>query len=421
MDYRRRILDDRLDDLQPHLRALAIFGPKAVGKTATAQRRAASVVDLSKAPQRQIIALEENVLTSLPGPVLIDEWQRLPEVWDAVKRAVDAGSPPGHFILAGSAAPRGAVVHSGAGRIVPVRMRPLSLAERDVETPTVSLGALLNGNNEVAGRTRIRLADYVEEITGSGFPRIRSLPAVVRRAELDGYIDNVVQREFLDQGFQVRKPAILHDWMSAYAAATATTTAYSKILDAATPGQSDKPAKATTMTYRDALASLWLLDPIPAWAPGRNHLDRLGQAPKHMLADPALSARLLGLDASALLRGDQGSRQLGEGAILGRLFEHLAALSVVSYAEAAEARVRHLRDQRGLHEVDLIVARPDGRVLAIEVKLADHVDDQDVRHLHWLRQRIGDDLVDALVVNAGSDAYRRRDGIAIVPLALLGP
>ncbi|SDT78395.1 ATP-binding protein [Actinoplanes derwentensis] len=96
VEYRRRVLDDTLDELQPHLRALSIHGPKGVGKTATAMQRAVSVVDLSLPAQREILAADPSVLTRLPGPVLVDEWQRLPEVWDQVRHAVDAGSPPGH-------------------------------------------------------------------------------------------------------------------------------------------------------------------------------------------------------------------------------------------------------------------------------------------------------------------------------------
>ena len=419
--YHRRIIDDTLDELQPHLRAVSVFGPKAVGKTATARQRAASIVDLSDERQREIIAADPSALTRMPGPVLVDEWQRLPSIWDAIRRFVDAGSEPGHFIIAGSSAPRGATIHSGAGRIVPLRMRPLSIAERRIETWTVSLADLLAGRSDVGGATAVNLEQYVHEITASGFPGLRQLPDRVRRAELDAYLDNVVQREFPEQGYPVRKPDALRGWLAAYAAATASTTTYTKILDAATPGESGKPAKTTTMSYRDALASLWLLDPIPAWTPSRNHLDRLGQTPEHMLADPALAARLLGLDARALLSGQQGTADLAEGSILGALFEHLTALSLWTYATASEARLSHLRDRNGSHEVDLIVTRADGRVLAIEVKLASTVEDRDVRHLHWLRTQIGDDLIDAAVVTTGQYAYRRNDGIAVIPLALLGP
>lgn len=419
--YRRRVLDDMLDELQPHLRALSIHGPKGVGKTATAMQRAVSVVDLSLPAQREILTADPSVLTRLPGPVLVDEWQRLPEVWDQVRRAVDGGSPPGHFIIAGSSAPRGAVIHSGAGRIVPMRMRPLSLAERGIEAPTVSLAALLAGNRDIGGTTKLRLADYVEEITASGFPAIRGLPPRVRRAELDAYLNNVVQREFPEQGYPVRRPAVLRAWLAAYAAATSTTTAYSKILDATTAGLANKPAKETTLGYRDALSSLWLLDDVPAWIPSHNHLDRLGQSARHQLADPALAARLLGLDVAALLRAEQGNTSLSEGTILGALFEHLVALSMHTYAEAGEARVSHLRTRDNNHEVDLIVQHADGRVLGVEVKLADRVEDTDTKHLRWLQDRIGEDLIDAVVVYAGEHAYRRRDGVAVVPLALLGP
>lgn len=421
VEYRRRILDDTLDELQPHLRALSIHGPKGVGKTATAMQRAASVIDISLPAQREIVTADPSILTRLPGPVLVDEWQRLPEVWDHVRHAVDAGSPPGHFIVAGSSAPRGAVVHSGAGRIVPMRMRPLSMAERGVQMPTVSLAALLSGNRDVGGTTKLRLTDYVEEITASGFPAIRGLPPRVRRAELDAYLDNVVQREFPEQGYPVRRPAVLRAWLAAYAAATSTTTAYSKILDAATAGLANKPAKETTLAYRDALSSLWLLDAIPPWIPSHNHLDRLGQSSKHHLADPALAARLLGLDQAALLRAGQGSTDLSEGTILGALFEHLAALSIHTYAEAAETRVGHLRTRNNDHEVDLIIQHEDGRVLGMEIKLADRVEDADAKHLHWLRNRIGKDLIDAVIIYAGEHAYRRQDDVAVIPLALLGP
>ncbi|MBT8223994.1 MAG: DUF4143 domain-containing protein [Dactylosporangium sp.] len=302
-----------------------------------------------------------------------------------------------------------------------MRMRPLSVAERGIETPTVSLAALLAGNRDIGGTTRLRLTDYVEEITASGFPAIRGLPPRVRRVELDAYLDNVVQREFPEQGYPVRRPAVLRAWLAAYAAATSTTTAYSKILDAATAGLANKPAKETTLAYRDALSSLWLLDALPPWIPSHNHLDRLGQSARHHLADPALAARLLGLDDAALLRAEQGTTSLSEGTILGALFEHLVALSIHTYAEAGEARVSHLRTRNNDHEVDLIVQHADGRVLGVEVKLADRVEDTDTKHLHWLQDRIGEDLIDAVVVYAGEHAYRRRDDIAVVPLALLGP
>ncbi len=421
MAYERRLIDDTLDEFQPLLRAVSIHGPKSVGKTATALQRARSVLNLDIPSRRELLAADRSILTTLPGPVLVDEWQRMPEVWDYIRRAVDAEAPRGHFIIAGSSAPRGAVVHSGAGRIVPMRMRPMSLAERWPGIQTVSLTGLLAGTTDVTGATSLRLPDYVEEIAASGFPGIRTEPARVRGLALDSYIENLVHREFPEQGYAVRKPATLRAWLTAYAAATSTTTTYTTILDAATAGENSKPAKRTTISYRDALSSLYLLDPVPAWAPTRNHLARLTQAPKHQLADPGLATRLLGLDTAALLRAEQGSMRLHNGSVLGALFESLVSLSLLTYAEVAEARVGHLRTKNGEHEIDAVVQRRDGRVLAIEVKLAEHVNDADVKHLHWLKQEIGDDLIDAAVITTGEHAYRRRDGVAVVPAALLGP
>ena len=420
-DYTRRILDDLLDELQPALPAVEIHGPKGVGKTATARRRAASVLALDNPADRELVAADRTHLTRLPAPVLLDEWQRMPEVWDIVRRDVDARGERGRYLLTGSAAPAAAAIHSGAGRIVGFRMRPLSLAERAIETPTVSLTALLDGADDVAGTTDVTLPTYIEEIVASGFPGIRPEPPRIRARRLDAYLDAVVQREFPEQGLSVRRPNVLRGWLAAFAAATSTTASYNAILAAATPGQSDKPAKTTTIAYRDVLAGLWLLDEVDAWIPG-SEFARLGQAPKHQLADPALAARLLGVDAAALASGTHGPQSdLRHGALLGALFEHLVTLSVRVYAETAEATVHHLRTRNGDHEADLIVRRPDGRVLALEVKLAASATDDDVRHLTWLKARIGKDLVGAAVITTGRDAYRRSDGIAVVPAALLGP
>jgi len=301
-------------------------------------------------------------------------------------------------------------------------MRPLSLAERGLGPTTVSLAELLTGaRSPVEGRTDVNLADYVDEILRSGLPAVREYSVRARRAQLDAYLRAVVTHELTDAEVVVRRPAALMAWLTAYAAATSTTASYETILAAATPAEGSKPTKVTATGYREVLTQLWLLDPVPAWVPSRRPLARLGQAPKHQLADPALAARLLGATASSLLAGDEQSPRVPrDGPLLGTLFEHLVTLSVQVYAQADEARVHHLRTHRGEHEIDIVVVRDDGRVLAIEVKLTAAPDDADVRHLRWLRERIGSDLVDAVVITTGREAYRRADGIAVVSAALLG-
>lgn len=350
-------------------------------------------------------------------------WQHVPAIWDAVRRSVDADATPNRFLLAGSAAPAEAPTHSGAGRIVTVRMRPLAVAERGLVAPTASLRALLTGERPpIGGQSPVDLSGYATEIVRSGFPGLRHLTGRALRAQLDGYLARIVDRDFVEQGHPVRRPETLRRWMAAYAAATATPTSLEKIRDAATGGEGDTPTKVTVGAYREVLQRLWIVDPVPGWLPSRNHLARLNQAPKHHLADPALAARLLGVDEGALLTGATGPLIAPrDGTLLGQLFESLVTLSVHVYAQAAESVVRHLRTRDGRQEIDLIVERTDERVVAIETKLSATVTDDDVKHLLWLRRQLGDEVLDTVVVTTGPHAYRRPDGVAVVPAALLGP
>jgi predicted AAA+ superfamily ATPase len=421
--YISRIIDSELDSLLPILPAIALEGAKGVGKTATAARRAVTVHALDRPGALDLAGADPQRLISGRRPVLIDEWQRMPQSWDLVRRAVDADPSPGQFLLAGSASPRTPGTHSGAGRIVRLKMRPLSLIERTGGIPTVSLGHLLRGKREpVVGSTPQSLDDYAAEVCASGLPGLRGMHPRAIRAELDGYLDLITDRDFAEMGQTVRRPGTLRRWMTAYAAATATTASYDVVRDAATPGDGEKPAKTTIQVYRDILERLWILEPLPAWLPTHNHLRRLSAAPKHHLVDPALAARLLGVDTSGLLDARSARPSIArDTTLIGQLFESLITLSVRVYAQAAEARVNHLRTHAGEHEVDLIVERGDHRILAIEIKLAATVGDRDVRHLRWLAERVGADLLDAVVITTGADAYRRPDGVAVVPAALLGP
>src|ERR1035437_2752183 len=153
-DYLPRVVDSELDELLPGVAAIAIEGAKAVGKTTTAIRRGRTIHRLDVGAQLEIAQADPERLVTGERPVLIDEWQRLPEAWDAVRRAVDADPSPGQFLLTGSATPSARPAHSGAGRIVPVRMRPMSLAERGVGRPSVSLGGLLAGSRGPISGTR---------------------------------------------------------------------------------------------------------------------------------------------------------------------------------------------------------------------------------------------------------------------------
>jgi uncharacterized protein len=421
--YRRRVIDEELDELFGELAAIAIEGPKGVGKTRTAAQRARTVRRLDDPAEMAVARADPAQVLEGERPVLIDEWQRLPEVWDLVRRAVDDGAPPGSFLLTGSAVPDPPPMHSGAARIVTVRMRPLALSERS-QTASVSLSELLGGTRPpVSGTTDATLADYTREILASGLPGLRSLSDRVRRRQLESYVDRVVDRDIPDDaGVTIRNPAALRRWMAAYAAASSTNASFETLRDAASGGHDQKPSKKATQAYRDALARVWVLDEVPAWIPSGNRLRELAHAPKHQLADPALAAQLLGVQGSTLLAGrSSGPPVPRDGTLLGALFESLATLSVRVYAAHGEARVKHLRTARGRQEVDLIVERADGGVVAIEVKLSRTVSSEDVKHLRWLERKLGDRVLDQVVITTGPQAYRDQDGIAVIPLALLGP
>lgn len=419
--YQPRIVDHELDELLSGLPAISLEGPKAVGKTETAMRRAATVYRLDEVGQLEIAQAAPDRLTTGASPILIDEWQRLPISWDLVRRAVDEDPSPARFLLTGSATPTEAPTHSGAGRIVTVRMRPMSLAERALCEPTVRMSALLSGRRPpLAGTTTLTLPDYADEIIRSGFPAIRPLKGRILRAQLDGYLTRIVERDFIELGHRVRNQGALRRWLTAYAAATSTTASYETIRDAASSGETNKPAKSTTIPYRSTLEQLWMIDEVPAWRPTRNRLRRLAAAPVHQLADPALAARLLGIEVDGLIEGATAGPPIPrDGTLLGAMFESLVTLSARVYAQANEARVSHLRTRAGEHEVDLIIERGDGRVVALEIKLSATIRDDDTRHLKWLADRIGDDLLDAAIITTGTEAYRRSDNIGVIPAALL--
>jgi predicted AAA+ superfamily ATPase len=166
---------------------------------------------------------------------------------------------------------------------------------------------------------------------------------------------------------------------------------------------------------------LRIIDSVPGWLPTNNHLLKVTQAPKHHLADPALAAVLLGQTSDSLLRGaSDANRNFDDPTLLGALFESLVVLNVRVFAQANHFDVSHMRTELGRHEVDIILQSKNGDVTAIEVKLSPVVRDKDVEHLLWLKDKLGKKLKEMVVVTTGSTAYRRSDGVTVIPLALLG-
>jgi predicted AAA+ superfamily ATPase len=303
-------------------------------------------------------------------------------------------------------------------------MRPFALTERGLGQPTVSVNALLTGQRpDIDATGTLTIEDYADEIVRGGFPTLREVPDRFRRAAWNSYLAELFERDLPELGRPVRRGQMLQAWLRAYASATSTTASYTTILDAAMPADTDKPSQSTTIAWRETLARLWLVEPLPAWDDPLHRLPTLAKSPKHHLVDPALAAHLLGITAATLLEQPHPDQRPvpRRATLFGALFESLVAQSVRVIAEIADATVSHLRTKNGDHEVDLIVTRPDGKAVAIEVKAAPGVETGDLKHLHWLQDKLGTDLLDSVVITSGTTAYRRTsDGIVVVPAALIG-
>ena len=420
--YAPRLIDGELSSLIQLVPAIALEGPKGVGKTSACARIAKSVFYLDDPVTLEVLEAAPERLTSATPPVLIDEWQRWPRSWDLVRRSVDQSNKQGRFLLTGSTSLDNPETHSGSGRIVDLRMRPMSLFERGFPT-TVSLAKLLSSEIvEIVGSTSVGLENYITEILGSGLPGLQGMAEQAKTKLLQTYVNRIIDRDIPETGLRVRNPALMRRWLTAFAAATSTIATFETIRDAATAGNAEKPARSSTNPYRDSLERIWISDPLPGWAPPHSQINRLTFAPKHHLADPGFAAAILNLDAEDLIEGKGTLAPISRpGSFLGSLFESLAALNLRVYAQDTGARVSHLRTKSGEREVDFIVEGSGGKIVAIEAKLSATVTDSDVRHLNWLGDQVGNKLKDKVILTTGTDAYRRKDGVAVVPLSLLGP
>lgn len=418
-----------------------IDGARAVGKTTTAAQQANTVFRLEDADTLAEVRDDPGLLVRAEPPVLIDEWQLFPRCMNSVKLAVDDDRTPGRFILTGSpsnpppdpseSAPEEAErVHSGAGRVVSLYMRPASLAERGLDTPAVSLGHLLNEQETpIVGATAVSKRDYAQALLASGLPEIHQEPDDYRRAYLGTYLRRLVRRDMTDvvTGQRRTAPGPVTRWLRAYAQATATEANFSTIRDHAHRQDGETSSRPTIDFYRSALEALGVIETQPPWCDPVGPIPSAKSTSLHHLVDPALAAHLLELTSVARLLDASG--KVGEMArgmsVLGQLFQSLITQSVRVYASANDASVYWLgtkaSSSRRPREVDIIVEDQDGRVVAIEVKFNSSVDTDDCQHLRWLRGELDYRWADGIVVNTGSEAYRRDDGIAVVPAALLGP
>ena len=424
--YQKRLIDSQLEDFKNSKFALLVEGAKATGKTTTCIQLTEQVFHLDKKTERIAVeATNHSILFDGEGSVLIDEWQFLPDVWNTVRRKVDEGNFSGTIFLTGSSPSLQPWVHSGSGRILRFKMRPLSIEERGIETPRVRISELLKipNDDDFFAETKIGLENYLDEIYCSGFPGIRPLEnKVLRERSLDSYIENIIHHDFGENAIVIRKPSAMKAWLRAYSGALATTTNAKTIADAAFSDNEESLANATLQSYRDLLKGIGITEEVEAWLPLGQLFANLGKTSKHFIVDPALAVRLLGISKRNLLLGRRLPQTIGKlgSTFLGQLFESLVYQSLATYADINNATISHLRLRDGKKEIDFIIQKED-LLIAIEVKTKAIVESKDVANLNWFEARIGDEYdVVKLIITTGTHSYRREDGVIVCPLALLG-
>ena len=409
--YVPRLADAVIERLFAALPALTIVGPRATGKTTTASRYATTIVRLDRpAEAAAFIADPDAALRAQVEPVLLDEWQEVPGVLGAVKRAVDTDARPGRFLLTGSVrADLDAQTWPGTGRVVRVPMSGLTMRELGGDLGGTDLVQLLAAGEIDDIHVPVAppdLAGYVEIALAGGFPDVIVGPAAQERGDwLASYLDQLLTRDAA--GVQGRDPARLRRYVEVLAINSAGLAEHKTLYDAA--GLDRKTADA----YDQLLVNLMVLDLVPAWS--TNRLSRLIKAPKRYLVDPSLIGAALRADFATVLR---------DGDLLGRLLDTLVVAQLRPELALSEARpgTYHVRDKNGRHEIDVLVDLGARGVVGLEVKATAAPTSKDGTHLSWLRDELGDRFLAGAVLHTGPARFALGDRIHAVPIAAIwGP
>lgn len=408
-EYIPRMIDSTLAELFREVPALLVVGPRATGKTTSARRLSRSMLRLDRPADAVLVSNDPDIaLSSFDPPLLIDEWQVVPSVLGAVKRAIDDGTGAGRFILTGSSqSDLTAEGWPATGRVI--RITLFGLTDRELEGraagPAVLDRIFAGQQSELqAPNESVDLRGYVARALRSGLPEAAALEVIRSRSRwLHSYIDEVVTRD-VQLASEVRDPVRLRRYLQACAAHTAGIVEHKSLYDAA------GIERVTAVGYDSLLEHLMVIERLPAWV--TNRLSRLTTTPKRHLVEPALVGPLLGVDERSVLRNAD---------ILGRLIESYVLAQLRAELAMAESPIRlfHLRDSEGRHEVDIIAERADGRVVAIEIKATSAPKLDDARHLIWLKRQLGDRFAAGVVFHTGPRPFHHESGIDFLPISTM--
>lgn len=415
MRYVPRLVDEQLASVLATFPAALLLGPRACGKTTSAKRLAGTVVQLDD-PQ-QAVPFRADPTSALcaalnrragQGPVLVDEWQEVPEILGAVKRLVDEGAAAGSFLLTGSVrASLDAASWPGTGRVIHVDMYPITVLElRAAEAPRSDFVKTLFDGGPVALPLPDLLPDlagYVDLAVRGGYPPVVGLDDQQRRIWTESYVDQLVLRDVPELG-DTRDPAAVRRILRAVAENTAGITP-----DTAVASAADVNVKTVRRTER-LLDDLRVVTSLPAWH--TNRLSRLVKGRKRYVVDGGLASAILGIDRDAVMTN---------GDLLGRVIDTfvLAQLRPLLSPPGTGVSAYHLRNLDGRREVDVVLERADGRICGIEIKASSAPGRSAAAHLAWVRDELGDRFVRGIVLHTGQWSYPLGERLVAVPIAAL--
>lgn len=425
-DYRPRIIDRLLKDELDAMGAVLLEGPKACGKTTSAEQAAGSVIymddPMRRAQYKQMVDTDISYILSGKTPRLIDEWQIATKIWDAVRFEVDHRRKDGQFILTGSAVPpredKEEMKHSGTGRISWLRMRPMSLWESSDSTGSVSLSDLFANTEDYAvrGENHLGIADMAFLTCRGGWPRAVDKgrdKSALRQAV--NYYEAIVHADISRVDDVERDEQRTRRIMRSYARHQGAQASVRTILDDISDNDTVELSDKTVYSYINALKSIFVIEDMPAWNPNLRSKSAIRSSDTRYYMDPSIACAALGLGPEDLIN-DLNT--------FGLLFETLCARDLRVYAQALDGAVYHFRDRTGL-ECDAVVHLRNGNYGLIEVKLGgEKLVEEGARNLISLKERIDTTKMKApsfmMVLTAVGDcAYRRADGVVVVPAGCL--
>lgn len=422
--YRPRIVDAQIARYLRLFGAVEVSGTKWCGKTWSSLAQAESVTYVDRGQNLEVVRADPSYALAGDRPHVIDEWQRAPVVWDTVRHAVDdAGGEHGMWILTGSSTPRkDAVSHSGAGRIGRIRMHPMTLQESGESSGAVSLGGLFDGEFS-PGPCAADIRGLAQAVCRGGWPEAVDASAEDAQVVVRSYLAQMLEQGVPRLGGDPHVAGRLCRSVARNVGQLATNVTFAQdVFGHDARGAVTDAERRDVSRHLALLSDTYLVDEVEGWVPASRSPRRMRVSPKRYFADPSIAVALLGMGPESLLRDWQ---------TFGMAFENLVMRDLQVYAGAhplASAHpVRYYHDDSGL-EADAILELADGRWSALEVKLSHEKVEDGARSLTRLRdkllrderRRVEPPAFLAVIVGAGEAAYRRPDGVYVVPIRMLG-